>query len=498
MESPVLKEFVEEVDEILQDLEQGILQLEGQPKKKSLVDRIFRNMHTIKGGAGMVMQTELADYAHKFENLLDRVRSGEIICTPEMATLLLDALDGLNSFMDRIRGTGDLNQELIDRTLKQIGVFESGETPAASASDQQKSEQKPQQDQASAEDSVQDQETAAPKSEEQSAWDDEEEDEKGYLLNLKFSSEMLRNGSDPLLLINELNEIGDLTLFPHLNTVPELKSLEPEELHLWWSGKLVTGKSTEELENILVFYQGDNADVNYEPVEAPPEDPGLASTGLISRQQATHSSADGTTEKQIKTEDGTEPFEEKALEKTEEKPQTEQAKASEEVNKTGEMKKTVEVSQTPAKSPSKTPENEPLIQTVQSIRVAVEKLDKLQNLVGETVINQSRLHQLSGQIMAVDESLGEMLSQFVEDNEKSVRELQDQILQVRMIPVGSIFTPMRRTVRDFANHNNKKINLEIEGGETELDKTVTEQLHGPLVHLVRNSMDHGIEDPETR
>ena len=91
-----------------------------------------------------------------------------------------------------------------------------------------------------------------------------------------------------------------------------------------------------------------------------------------------------------------------------------------------------------------------------------------------------------------------MLLQFVEDNEKSVRELQDQILQVRMIPVGSIFTPMKRTVRDFANTNNKKIRLEIEGGDTELDKTVTEQLHGPLVHLVRNSMDHGIEDPQTR
>ena len=150
----------------------------------------------------MVMQTDLADYAHKFENLLDRVRSGEIICTPEMATLLLDALDGLNSFMDRIRGTGDLNQELIDRTLKQIGVFESGETPAASVSDQQKSEQKPQQDRASAEVSVLEQEKGALKSEEQSVWDDEEEDEKGYLLNLKFSSEMLRKGSDPLLLIN--------------------------------------------------------------------------------------------------------------------------------------------------------------------------------------------------------------------------------------------------------------------------------------------------------
>ena len=227
MGNPALEEFVEEVDEILQDLEQGILQLEAQPRKKSLVDRIFRNMHTIKGGAGMVMQTELADYAHKFENLLDRVRSGEIICTPEMATLLLDALYGLNSFMDRIRGTGDLNQELIDRTLKQIGVFESGETPATSVSDQQKSEQKPQQDRASAEVSVLEQVKGALKSEEQSVWDDEEEDEKGYLLNMKFSIEMLRNGSDPLLLINELNEIGDLTLFPHLNSVPELKSLEP-------------------------------------------------------------------------------------------------------------------------------------------------------------------------------------------------------------------------------------------------------------------------------
>ena len=498
MESPGLEEFVEEVDEILQDLEQGILQLEAQPRKKSLVDRIFRNMHTIKGGAGMVMQTELADYAHRFENLLDRVRSGEIICSPEMATLLLDALDGLNSFMDRIRGTGDLNQELIDRTLKQIGEFESGVTPANSTSDKQKSEQKLQQAQASAEVTDKSQDIVSPKSEEQSVWDDEEEDEKGYLLNLKFSIEMLRNGSDPLLLINEINEIGDLTLFPHINSVPELKSLEPEELHLWWSGKLVTGKSVEELENILVFYQGDDSDINFEPVEAPPEDPGLASTGLVSKQQTIEPKIGPPPEKQIKTEDKVEVAEEKTVETNEEKPNVEQVKTSKEGIKTAEMKEGDEVTETSGKSTPKGLQHEPIVQTVQSIRVAVEKLDKLQNLVGETVINQSRLHQLSGQIMAVDESLGEMLSQFVEDNEKSVRELQDQILQVRMIPVGSIFTPMRRTVRDYANRNNKKINLEIEGGETELDKTVTEQLHGPLVHLVRNSMDHGIEDPETR
>jgi len=498
MESPGLEEFVEEVDEILQDLEQGILQLEAQPRKKSLVDRIFRNMHTIKGGAGMVMQTELADYAHKFENLLDRVRSGEIICTPEMATLLLDSLDGLNSFMDKIRGTGDLNQELIDRTLKQIEFFESDETLTSSPSDQQKTEISLQQDQSSEEVSIDDQDSGIPKNKEHSGWDDEEEEEKGYLLNLKFSIEMLRKGSDPILLINELHEIGNLTLFPHLNSVPELKSLEPEELHIWWSGKLVTGKSSEEIENILVFYQSEDADVNFEPVELPPEDPGLASTGLVSRRQDPHYSGNGRSENMSKTEDITEPSEEKSIKKTEEKTQTEKVKAPKDGNNTDFPKEYNEESDIKSKTPSKTAKDETLVQTVHSIRVAVEKLDKLQNLVGETVINQSRLHQLSVQIMSVDETLGEMLSQFVEDNEKSVRELQDQILQVRMIPVGSIFTPMRRTVRDYANRNNKKINLEIEGGETELDKTVTEQLHGPLVHLVRNSMDHGIEDPKTR
>ncbi|MDC0225142.1 chemotaxis protein CheA, partial [Deltaproteobacteria bacterium] len=119
-------------------------------------------------------------------------------------------------------------------------------------------------------------------------------------------------------------------------------------------------------------------------------------------------------------------------------------------------------------------------------------------LVGETVINQARLHRLSSKIMEIDVNLGEMLLQFVEDNEKSVNELQDQILQVRMIPVGSILNNMKRTVRDYATRSKKKIKLEIEGGDTELDKTVTEQLQGPLVHLVRNSMDHGIEDSDTR
>jgi len=98
MDNPALEEFVEEVEDILEDLEDGVLLLEGQPNKRSLIDRIFRDMHTIKGGAGMVMETELAEYAHHFENLLDKARNGEIVCTPEMASLLLGSIDGFRSF----------------------------------------------------------------------------------------------------------------------------------------------------------------------------------------------------------------------------------------------------------------------------------------------------------------------------------------------------------------------------------------------------------------
>ena len=115
MDNPALEEFVEEVDEIIEDLEEGVLLLEEQPKKRSLIDRIFRAMHTIKGGAGMVMETELAEYAHHFENLLDKARNGEIVCTPEMASLLLSSIDGFRSFLDKIREGGEVNQVLIDQ-----------------------------------------------------------------------------------------------------------------------------------------------------------------------------------------------------------------------------------------------------------------------------------------------------------------------------------------------------------------------------------------------
>ncbi len=500
MDNPALEEFVEEVEEIIEDLEEGVLQLEEQPKKRSLIDRIFRAMHTIKGGAGMVMETELADYAHHFENLLDKARNGEIVCTPEMASLLLASIDGFRSFLDKIREGGDVDQKLIDKTLEQLREFENNAGKTTSKPPAEKTVENAKQTDSKQTEEIkndeikleqvaeEEQETESEKTEEQVdvQWDDEDEGEEiAYLLHLKFDSEMLRKGSDPILLIKELTELGDLAMIPHLGSLPDLKNLDPEEIHLWWSAKLVTSRSAEEIENILVFFQDEKNEVKFEPAESPPEDPGLASHGIYDEPE--EKEPEQKEGEKTKSESESKEVEEPEKEITTEPDSSDAEQQSLSVQQSQEL--------TPVKdTKKKTTESK----TTQSIRVTVERLDKLQNLVGETVINQSRLHLLSEQIMKVDDKLGEMLLQFVEDNEKSVQELQDQILQVRMIPVGSILNNMKRTVRDYATRSKKKIKLEIEGGDTELDKTVTEQLQGPLVHLVRNSMDHGIEDSETR
>ena len=517
MDNPALEEFVEEVEEIIEDLEEGVLLLEEQPKKRSLIDRIFRAMHTIKGGAGMVMETELADYAHHFENLLDKARNGEIVCTPEMASLLLSSIDGFRSFLSKIREGGDVDQQLIDKTLVHLREFEKNAGQPTSKPPDKKTEEKTkepaskeevqtQEDEVKPEavdpQNEQSTESVENKVQEEVQWDDEDEgEEAAYLLHMRFDKELLRKGSDPILLIRELAELGELDMIPHLGSLPDLKNHDPEDIHLWWSAKLVTSRPAEEIENILVFFQDDKNEVKFEPAESPPEDPGLASHGIYDEPEDKEQEQNKVDVSEVKSD--SEP-EQKEGEKTKSESESKEVEEPEkeittEPDSSDAEQQSLSIQQSQELTPVKdTKKKTTESKTTQSIRVTVERLDKLQNLVGETVINQARLHLLSDKIMEIDVKLGEMLEQFVEDNEKSVQELQDQILQVRMIPVGSILNNMKRTVRDYATKSKKKIRLEIEGGDTELDKTVTEQLQGPLVHLVRNSMDHGIEDSETR
>ena len=452
-----IEEFLEEADELVQDLESSLLELESNLKDRSIIDKIFRAMHTIKGGAGMVMQSELSDYAHHLETLLDQVRSGGVECTSELVSTLLKANDCIISFIQKIRGEGEVDEELKETTLKELKSF-------SNQSSQPVVEEK--------------KEVPAPQN---NAEEVQQTGQQTYLITLKFNEYFLTQGSDPLLVLSQLKELGEISVIPHLSELPDYKVFDPEKLYLWWSIKLTTGQSITDIENVLIFFQEGNQ-LKIESIDTPDEEQTQVRNAHQQMIQEAESSEVPNKDSEVIEKDGVQEKEEETTQ-------------SQETGEEDALSSTTDNSPQPPQKPvEKTEET----QVVQSIRVQVDKLDKLQNLVGETVINQARLMRLSEEITAIDENLGEMVLQFVEDNETSVRELQDQIQQVRMIEMGSIFTPMKRIVRDFAVKNQKQINLDIHGADTELDKTVTEQLHGPLVHLIRNAMDHGIEKPDER
>ena len=455
-----IEEFLEEADELVQDLESSLLELESNLKDRSIIDKIFRAMHTIKGGAGMVMQSELSDYAHHLETLLDQVRSGGVECTSELVSTLLKANDCIISFIQKIRGEGEVDEELKEITLKELKSF-SNQSPQPVVEEKK--------------------EVPVPQ---KNAEEVHQTGQQTYLITLKFNEDFLTQGSDPLLVLSQLKELGEISVIPHLSELPDYKVFDPEKLYLWWSIKLTTEQSITDIENVLIFFQEGNQ-LKIENIDTPDEEQTQVRNAHQQMIQEAESSEVPDKDTEVIEKDGVQEKEEKEEETT-------QSQA------TGEEDALSSTTDNSPQPPQKPVEKTEETQVVQSIRVQVDKLDKLQNLVGETVINQARLMRLSEEITAIDENLGEMVLQFVEDNETSVRELQDQIQQVRMIEMGSIFTPMKRIVRDFAVKNQKQINLDIHGADTELDKTVTEQLHGPLVHLIRNAMDHGIEKPDER
>ena len=415
-------EFLEEAQELLQEIEESLLLLDEDPVDQNVIQRLFRSAHTLKGGAAMVGLSDLANQAHEFEAILSQLRSSTLTSSPEIVSALLKGKDNLSSLLNPIIVNSTSSSSLsIDENQPTDQL-----TDIPSQQEFQKSDSK--------RDSPQIQKDI-------------------YLLHLHFDQSFLEQGQEPLLLFRQLEELGEATVIVHTSQIPPWSEFDPQKLYLWWSIKLVTEKTAEVIDELLEFYRGGKSEFMIEKVETPVEE---AKEVQDAHQNMLQQISEGESVDQLTFAKST-------------KTQDEDSEEAVQIPK---------VSQT--------------------IRVPVSRLDRLQNLVSETVIRQARLLRLNEAIQATDDQLGEQFLQFVEDNEQAVRELQDQIQQVRMVPVGTIFSPMKRVVREFATRHDKQIKLEIYGAETELDKTITEQIQGPLMHLLRNAMDHGLEAPEQR
>ena len=430
--------FLSEANEIVEGLENDLVLLEDNKSDEDLLNKIFRSAHTLKSSAGTVGFTTMSELNHVAENLLEKVRSGKLDVTPKMITVLLEFLDTVKLMLQNIidgKGEADGVDNIESLKAKIKAIADGNEDIETVASPQPKKETP---------------KTEEPKEEVKEVKAEGTEKSGGsnmFHIDMSFKATIFDNGIDPLMFLNDLKAIGTIkNLKIDYSNVPAISALEdPYTCYTQFALDLETNSTIEQVQNIFLFVIDDN-DINIsdakdgaQEVKSSPQ-PEVAET----KKEETQAEAPKETKQ--------------------EEAKTEQAKP-----------------QAPKSASAK-------VQAPSTVRVDTRKLDSLMNLIGELVIAQSRIMQLT-QSLDIDNGLKEAVSSM----DRTSRQIQEEVMNIRMMPVGPIFNQFHRYVRDLNLELNKEVKLVLKGETTEIDKNMLEQLSDPLKHIIRNSMDHGIE-----
>jgi len=427
--------FFDESFEGLDIMESGLLGLDVGAADAETINTVFRAAHSIKGGSATFGFTVVAEFTHLMETLLDEMRDGTRMVTEESVDYLLKSVDCLKELLTAVQNKADYNEDFV--TEVKVGLERLLHGDEASS----KSE--------------------ADKMAESTG------DVEGWLIDFKPADYLLKTGNDPVRLINELSLLGKIETTCDTDRLPFFSALEPELIYLSWHIKLEGNVSKEQINEVFEWID-DDADITLSCLSGEPEKSD-SSAGQDESAVATVTPVE-------EPEEPEEPLTEKpASESVPVASVVEEAKKPKADSKAAASKK-------PAKDQS-------------SIRVSIDKVDELINLVGELVITQSMLSQLGE---TVTKETIEKLQDGLGQLERNTRELQESVMRIRMLPISFAFQRFPRMVRDLSNQLGKEIELRLLGEQTELDKTVMEKIGDPLVHLVRNSVDHGIETPEER
>ncbi|CCQ12728.1 Signal transduction histidine kinase CheA [Pseudoalteromonas luteoviolacea B = ATCC 29581] len=413
--------FFEESFEGLDVMEAELLNLRPGEEDSETINTIFRAAHSIKGGSGTFGFTSVSDFTHVLETLLDQIRDGRRKLTSEHINLLLQSVDCLRAMLSALQNQSEPDasesQKLKAQFERILGLSSSEEQASATAQ-------------------------AAP-------------EKQTYQIDFKPHAHLFKTGNEPLYMIGELAELGDLDIEVFTDAIPVFDEFNPEDCYLAWRFFLTTSSPTTAIDEIFEWVE-DDADISV-----------TLCGGL---------------------------FEDEAEESIASSPEVENAKPS--------VKPTPEVVTAAAEKPlakanaavaeaKKSQDN-----ASTSIRVGIDKVDSLINMVGELVITQAMLSQLGEQDMT--ESTVAALQEGLAQLAHNTRDLQESVMRIRMLPISFVFSRFPRLVRDISQKLNKQVELKLLGEQTELDKTVMEKISDPMVHLVRNSLDHGIETPEQR
>jgi two-component system chemotaxis sensor kinase CheA len=460
----ILNVFSVEAREQLVAMESGLMQLEQGDRDPETINAVFRAAHTIKGGAGVVEIHTVEKFTHVLENVLDRLRNGEIEVSGEMISALLLGCDHIGILLDLVaRGQMEADEDTaragadISEQLKPFLGERKAEAGKLAAT----------------ESDVQRQDSAAAVND---CWH----------ISVRFGRNVLKNGMDPLAFLRYLLNLGEIAHMATLtDALPVADEMDPELCYLGFEISFRSHASKEAIERVFDFCR-DDCDLHILPpnskveeflglIEALPEETMRLGEILVKSGALTREELETGLQRQQTNKVGADstaplpPLGNILIQQNSVQPEIVEAAAAKQ--KTVSEKKAAEAS---------------------LIRIHADKLDQLIDLVGELVIagaSANLLARKSGEGTLMEAT--SVLTRLVES-------IRDSALALRMVQIGETFNRFHRVARDVSKELNKEIELVINGAETELDKSVVEKIGDPLMHLVRNAMDHGIETAEKR
>jgi len=409
--------FFEESLEGLGDMEAELLRIEAgisgddhaalfEADRESL-NTIFRAVHSIKGGSSTFGFSQVAEFSHVLETLLDDLREGRCEKSRALVSVLLRSVDTLRALLQGAQDGTEVMQSVVNGMLDELRQFQV--TDARSR-----------------------QQVAQGKSQVGEIG--------GWRITFKPHRDLFLTGNDPLRILRALAEMGELEVDADISAFPAWKEFNAEECMLSWTLHLHAPVSEQQIRDTFMWVQ-EECDLDLQPVTTAASEQG----SVVTQTTGPGSERRGTERRQDDRRGGD--------------------------------------------------RRESQSSVAQSIRVSLPKIDEMVDLVGELVITQTMLNRFNGSMDMRDlPLLFESLSQL----ERNTRELQESVMRIRMLPVSFAFNRLPRAVRDLGQQLGKEVELKIVGEQTELDKTVIERISDPLMHLVRNCVDHGIEMPNER
>lgn len=428
--------FFDESYEALDTMEAALLKLNLGAPEPELVNTIFRVAHSIKGGSATFGFSDVASFTHTCEALLDELRANRMEVTRHILDLLLKSVDVMRDMLRAVQNKEAIDaQRVADLQFDlELTIAQKNAGPAAPAVPET----------APASQAPVQADTAPPQVTETTRAAHR------WCIQFRPHPQLMVHGNDPLRMLRELAELGDIEIKLDASNLPELAAMDSESCYFAWEIVVETDATRDVIDQVFDWAEGDcdlmitdeYAGSSAQPSSARPDTPAAGANVVSIAGAATAKPAEPTKVAHD---------------------QPEGAKHG--------------------------------LGDGSSIRVSTEKIDELMNTVGELVITQSMLSQLGAKVSG---SVAEQLRSGLAQLERNMRELQESVMRVRMLPISFVFSRFPRMVRDLSQRLSKQVELKVTGEQTELDKTVLEKIGDPLVHLVRNSIDHGIESPQAR